>query len=77
MCPLLSQRESAYSITRMARAFLGLSREIIKSESIYKLDFRILLGALLVVGRKTVCSALRAVGLSEEKRFHKYQWVLR
>jgi len=33
-------------------------------------------GALLVVGRRTVCSALRAVGLSDEQRFHKYHRVL-
>lgn len=33
-------------------------------------------GALLVVGRRTVCSALRAVGLHGEKRFHKYHRVL-
>lgn len=36
----------------------------------------LLIGSLLVVGRRTVCSALRAVGLSEEKRFHKYHRVL-
>lgn len=36
----------------------------------------LLLGALSVVGRRTVCSALRAVGLSEEQRFHKYHYVL-
>ena len=35
----------------------------------------LLTGCLLVVGRP-VCSALRAVGLSEEKRFHKYHRVL-
>jgi len=33
-------------------------------------------GCLLVVGRRTVCSALRAVGLSQEKRFDKYHAVL-
>ena len=33
-------------------------------------------GALLVVGRRTVCSALRAVGLQSEKHFHKYHRVL-
>lgn len=33
-------------------------------------------GALLVIGRRTVCSALRAVGLQSEKRFHKYHRVL-
>lgn len=36
----------------------------------------LLAGALLVVGRRTVCSALRAVGLSDERRFHKYHRVL-
>lgn len=36
----------------------------------------LLMGCLLVVGRRTVCSALRAVGLSQEKRFDKYHAVL-
>ena len=36
----------------------------------------ILTGCLLVVGRRTVCSALRAVGLSQCKQFHKYHRVL-
>jgi len=36
----------------------------------------LLFGCLLVIGRRTVCSALRAVGLSEEKCFHKYHRVL-
>ena len=36
----------------------------------------LLTGSLLVVGRRTVCSALRAVGLNQEKRFHKYHRVL-
>lgn len=36
----------------------------------------LLIGSLLVVGRRTVCSALGAVGLSSEKRFHKYHRVL-
>lgn len=34
------------------------------------------MGSILVVGRRTVCSALRAVGLGEERRFHKYHRVL-
>ena len=34
------------------------------------------LGALLCIGRRTVCSCLRSVGLQDEKRFHKYHWVL-
>lgn len=36
----------------------------------------LLTGCLLVVGRRTVCSALRAVGLQSDKRFHKYHRVL-
>lgn len=32
----------------------------------------LLMGTLLVVGRCTVCSALRAVGLEQEQQFHKY-----
>ncbi len=32
--------------------------------------------SLLVVGRRTVCSTLRAMGLSQEKQFHKYHRVL-
>lgn len=34
------------------------------------------LGCLLTVGRRTVSSALRSVGLSEEKRYHKFHRVL-
>jgi hypothetical protein len=33
-------------------------------------------GSILVVGRRTVCSALRTVGLEQEKQFHKYHRVL-
>lgn len=33
-------------------------------------------GGLLVIGRRTVCSALRAVCLGDEHRFHKYHRVL-
>ncbi len=33
-------------------------------------------GGLLVVGRRTVCSALQAAGLGDERRFHKYHRVL-
>ncbi len=34
------------------------------------------LGSLLTVGRRTVCSALRCLGLEDESRFHKYHRVL-
>ena len=46
------------------------------SKNVFKHLKILLLGSLLVVGRRTVCSALRAVGLSTEKRFHKYHRVL-
>ena len=46
------------------------------SKKIFEHAKVLLTGCLLVVGRRTVCSSLRAVGLSEEKRFHKYHRVL-
>lgn len=36
----------------------------------------LLLGTLLAAGRRTVCAALRFMGLGNEKRFHKYRRVL-
>lgn len=36
----------------------------------------LVMGSLLVVGRRTVCSALRVMGLEHEKQFHKYHRVL-
>jgi hypothetical protein len=33
-------------------------------------------GAILAPGKRTVCSALRAMGLDREKRFHRYHRVL-
>lgn len=36
----------------------------------------LLLGSILTVGRRTVCSALRSVGLHHENRYHKYHRVL-
>lgn len=50
--------------------------KLIFSNKVYEHAKILLLGSLLVVGRRTVCSALRAVGLAEEKRFHKYHRVL-
>jgi hypothetical protein len=32
--------------------------------------------AILAPGKRTVASALRAMGLDQEKRFHRYHWVL-
>jgi hypothetical protein len=36
----------------------------------------LLIGAILAPGARTVSSALRAVGLDHEKRFHRYHRVL-
>jgi hypothetical protein len=36
----------------------------------------ILMGAILAPGRRTVSSALRAMGLDQEKRFHRYHRLL-
>src|SRR5215210_6716800 len=36
----------------------------------------LLMGAILATGRRTVGSALRAMGLDHEKRFHRYHRVL-
>ena len=36
----------------------------------------LLTGSILAVGRRTVCGALRALGLQGEKRFHKYHRLL-
>ena len=36
----------------------------------------LLIGAILTPGRRTVSSALRAMGLDREKRFHRYHRVL-
>jgi hypothetical protein len=37
----------------------------------------LLVGAILAPGRRTVSSTLRAMGLDQEKRFHRYHRVLR
>ena len=52
-------------------AFAGLF-----SKKVFEHAKVLVTGCLLVVGRRTVCSALRAVGLSQEKRFDKYHAVL-
>jgi hypothetical protein len=37
----------------------------------------LLVGTILAPGKRTVSSALRAMGLDQEKRFHRYHRVLR
>lgn len=46
------------------------------TKKVFKHVKTLLMGSLLVVGRRTVCSALRAMGLEHEKQFHKYHRVL-
>ena len=46
------------------------------SKSVFKLAVPLLVGAILATGKRTVTSALRMVGLSEERNFPKYHRVL-
>ena len=36
----------------------------------------LLMGAILAPGKRTVSSALKAMGLDQQRRFHRYHWVL-
>jgi hypothetical protein len=47
------------------------------SERVFRHAQVLLIGAILAPGRRTVSSALRAMGLDREKRFHRYHRVLR
>jgi hypothetical protein len=46
------------------------------SKHIWKHVQVLLAGAILAPGRRTVSSALRAMGLDRERRFHRYHRVL-
>ncbi|HEU0144016.1 MAG TPA: transposase [Nitrososphaera sp.] len=46
------------------------------SKKVFEHVVVLVLGTLLAIGRHTVCSALRFMGLGSEKRFHKYHRVL-
>jgi DDE superfamily endonuclease len=46
------------------------------SERVFRHARVLLIGAILAPGRRTVSSALRAMGLDREKRFHRYHRVL-
>ena len=46
------------------------------SERVWQHAQVLLIGAILAPGRRTVSSALRAMGLEREKRFHRYHRVL-
>jgi hypothetical protein len=46
------------------------------SERVFRHARVLLIGAILAPGARTVSSALRAMGLDQEKRFHRYHRVL-
>jgi hypothetical protein len=46
------------------------------SERVWRHAQLLLTGAILATGKRTVSSALRVMGLSQEKRFHRYHRVL-
>ncbi len=46
------------------------------SKRVFQHALVLLAGAILAPGRRTVCSALRAMGLDQQKRFHRYHRVL-
>jgi hypothetical protein len=46
------------------------------SERVWQHALVLLAGTILAPGRRTVSSALRAMGLDQEKRFHRYHRVL-
>lgn len=46
------------------------------SERVFQHVQVLLAGAILAPGKRTVCSALRAVGLDQQKQFHRYHRVL-
>src|SRR5438270_1942659 len=46
------------------------------SERVWQHALVVLAGTILAPGRRTVSSALRAMGLDQEKRFHRYHRVL-
>ncbi len=60
--------ESRTIISRFSGLFL--------SKKVFEHAVELLVGVLISVGRRTVCGALRALGRSGEKRFHKYHRVL-
>jgi len=46
------------------------------SERVWQHAQVLLAGTILAPGQRTVCSALRAAGLQNERRFHRYHRVL-
>ena len=46
------------------------------SERVFEHVQLLMAGAILTPGKRTVSSALRAMGLDQHKTFHRYHWVL-
>ncbi|WKN44219.1 IS701 family transposase [Tunicatimonas pelagia] len=67
-----------YTMFRLPIEFLRLiiPYKILFSKSVFKLAVSLLSGAMLATGKRTVTSALRIVGLGEERNFPKYHRVL-
>ena len=60
--------------TRMIRVLLPFVPSF--SKRVFRHARMLLIGAILAPGRRTVSSALRAMGLDRAKRFHRYHRVL-
>ena len=60
--------------TQMIRVLLPFAP--LFSKRIWQHAQLLLIGAILAPGARTVSSALRAMGLDQEKRFHRYHRVL-
>ncbi len=67
-----------YAMFRFPIEFLRIiiPFKMLFSKSVFKLAVPLLVGAILATGKRTVTSALRIVGLSEERNFPKYHRVL-
>lgn len=67
-----------YAMFRFPIEFLRLMIpfKMLFSKSVFKLAIPLLVGAILATGKRTVTSALRMVGLSEERNFPKYHRIL-
>ena len=60
---------------RLIRPYKRFPAGMLFSKSVFKLAVPLLAGAILATGKRTVSSALRIVGLSEERNFPKYHRV--
>ena len=60
--------------TRMIRVLAPFVTSL--SERVWQHAQVLLAGAILAPGARTVSSALRAMGLDQQKRFHRYHRIL-